>query len=266
MARLEHRTARGLLVVSGADEESCRAAAALAERALEAGETRESIDEVLVLGRRAWWKRGWLRGAARLRHARIAPREREHANLLWLRERLFRTPSPIASGVVRAHGLPCFQFLLTEDVAGATTLESFLGAAVASERDLVLDELAREVARMHALRFLHHDLYPRNVLVGPAATSGRVLFLDAWAGGPAPNLRGPAYDLACLLLRGEETLGAAGRARFLDLYVGEREAQERPVARARLEAAIRRERSALIARLERRPHELRGRALPAADG
>ena len=154
-------------------------------------------------GERAYFKLSALRGKTSVRYAlkrrllrRPLPRLAEFRNLAWLREHGVDAPEPIAAGALWRRGLPRFQFLLTREIAGARTLAAFLAEAKdASARARVLEALATTVARMHALRFLHHDLFARNVLVTGASS---VAFLDCWAGGTPPQLRGFAYDLTCL--------------------------------------------------------------------
>lgn len=277
MAELESRTALGTLHVLGADMDIVRRAAELATRALECKAfASEWID---VDGTRAYFKKSRLHGRARARWAlkrhlllRPLPRVREYHNLRWLLDRLFQAPEPLAAGFFSRRGLPCFQFLLTAEVEDATTLEAFLSnsriAANADEiaaRAAVLDELAREVARMHALGFVHHDLYPRNILVGPLEEMSRVTFLDCWAGGPSPHLRGPAYDLACLMLRASETWEEREQRAFFDVYCAERAAHDRPVDAQALIDATRLARKRLAQRLARRPAEQRGQGAPRLD-
>lgn len=219
----------------------------------------------------AWFKRSELAGKARLRWAvkralgAKIPRVAEYYNHSWLLERLFETPLPLAAGEFLERGMPARQFLLSEHVPDAPTLQEFLTDRGRADRPLVLAELARESARMHALRFVHHDLYPRNILVRGAGSPRRLVFLDAWAGGPAPQWRGAAYDLAALFLHADTELERDELERFVDRYVNERAAQARPVDRTALFAGMSRERRALIARLRKRPAEQRGRALPGVD-
>jgi aminoglycoside/choline kinase family phosphotransferase len=157
------------------------------------------------------------------------------------------------------------QFLLTVDVPGAITLEAFLRGERVTDRDEVLDELARETARMHALGFVHHDLYPRNVLVLPRTDTARVAFLDAWAGGPPPQLRPAAYDLACLLLHADRELERGEIERFVSTYARERDAHGRPVDAHRVLARAKRIRTRLVERLVARPHERRSEPVPSLD-
>ena len=198
---------------------------------------------------RAYFKLSALAGKSRLRYAlkrgllrRPLPRLAEFANLAWLREHGFGAPDAIAAGALWSRGLPRFQFLFNREVLGARTLAAFL----AEERDpgartAVLEELAKMVARMHELRFLHHDLFPRNVLVtGPS----EVAFLDCWAGGLLPQMRAPAYDLACLTLDPEGSLSAAEVDRILETYAGATSLDP-----DRLRRSVARERAALAYRI-----------------
>ncbi|MBK7874252.1 MAG: phosphotransferase [Planctomycetes bacterium] len=227
---------------------------------------------VELAGGRAFVKASPLAGRARLRWAlkralfqSPLPREREHANLLWLRERLFLAPEPLLSAVIARGGAPWFQALATRAVEPARTLEDVLRDGGATERAYLLDELARETARMHALHFVHRDLYPRNVLVHAEPSGGCTWFLDCWKGGERLQLRGPAYDLACFLLRAPEDLGAEAQRAFLDAYERGRAAQGKPIGdRAPFLRAIERERAALVQRLAARPGEWRGRSAPIA--
>ncbi len=192
---------------------------------------RTGIHGVTLAGEDAVLKCSPLRGKAALRWGlkhvvfrRRLPRVNEHRNLAWLTERLFLTPVPLVAGAFVRAGIPRWQFLVTRRVADAVPFEAWLPAADARERAVVLEEIAREVARMHALHFLHHDLWPRNLMVLPPGGLSRVVFLDAWAGGPPPQLRPLRYDLACF------TRGCAGRlegaeiAGWLEHYQAERAA------------------------------------------
>lgn len=211
-------------------------------------------------------KRSALRGSAARRHAvrglfgLKAPRLAEFQNLAWLRTRLFHAPRPLFAGVVTKFGLPGVQFLATEFLPESKTLGEFL--AEAAPRGAVLATLAREVARLHSLGFVHRDLYPRNLLV--RGTS--IAFLDAWRGGAGIHSRGPTYDLACLMLYGADWLTQSEQERFFSDYLRERAGQDRPVsAPQQFAARIERDRARLRERLARRPHERRGRELPSAQ-
>ena len=266
------RDAGGTLRVQGWRQEAARRAAALLLELAREGKTRAEVID--FDGGRAYLKASRLRGSAAWRHAlhrlhaRPVPRVQEYQNLAWLAERHFATPAPLAAGVLVSKGLPRFHALLTEHLPGTRTLEETLEDGRERGKADLLDELAREVARMHALGFVHHDLFARNVLVRPGGEGQlgrRLVFLDCWAGGPPTPLRarGPAYDLACLLLDVGELAGA-GEARFLERYFHERAAQGRPAPVSATRASLARARRALRRRLVREPRRLRGRPLPSA--
>jgi len=202
LARLDRRTDAGALHVVGRPA-LVQAAARIALDAALAGE--KGIRRVHVADEDAVLKCSPLFGKSALRWAAKRwlwraplPRVSEYHNLEWLTTRLFATPVPLAAGGMFHAGIPRWQFLVTRFIADGVPLETWLPGATSAERAAVLDEIAREVARMHALRFVHHDLWPRNLLVVPPSVGrARVHFLDAWAGGAGWGLRGVDYDLSC---------------------------------------------------------------------
>lgn len=202
MARLDRRSALGTLSVVGSRPEVVEAAADAAQRLAAAG--FRGMQRVELAGADALLKASPLHGKSALRWGlkralglRL-PRVAEHANLTWLRERLFSAAEPLAAGALVRGGIPRWQFLATRFVQDAATLHGWLASGPPpSERADVLAEIAREVARMHALRFVHRDLWTRNLLVVPPGGHARVVFLDCWAGGPGPGWRGAAHDLRC---------------------------------------------------------------------
>jgi hypothetical protein len=246
--------------------EVARAAAEIAARAaLAAGPISRAAD---LAGRRAWIKGDHMPGAARWRHSLARaigvppPALREHAALSWLRARLFRAPEPLAAGWAARAGLLRYQFLATERFDAVEPLERAWSTATKRQRSAWLAELACEVARMHALRFVHRDLHLRNVLASVAAApeSGdprALLFVDARRGGhPLPG-RDAAYDLACLLLEGASLLSLEEQRALFDAYVAERGAQGSPVDARRLAGAIERRRARLVRRIESDPRRWR---------
>ena len=169
-----------------------------------ARERRKGIERLRVGGEDAILKCSPMHGKSALRWAAKRwflrtplPRISEYENLRWLATRLFATPVPLAAGGVFRAGIPRWQFLVTRFVPDSVPFETWFPSATSAQRTEVLDEIAREVARMHALRFVHHDLWPRNLLVVPRESGSRVVFLDAWAGGPGWGLRGVGYDVRC---------------------------------------------------------------------
>ena len=245
----------------GLDGEVCEAALDELERlATAAGSTAGPVQ---LGARRAWVKASPLRGRSRLRHGlrgallrRPLPREAEHANLRWLERRLFRVPPPLAAAALHRGGLPAHQALFTGFVEDAAPLPQVLDGATAREREELLEELAREVGRMHALGFAHRDLYLRNVLVTPPAPRGdprRLVVIDAWSGGPGRARRDAPLDLACLLLEGANLLLPGEQRLLLARYLDERALQEAPAGRARLLARASVARAGLLRRIAREP-------------
>jgi hypothetical protein len=216
---------------------------------------------------RAWLKIDRLRGRASLRHAarrlagRSAPRLREFENGTWLASHGFEVPRPLAAGVLSRWGFPGTQFLCSDRQEGMHTLLEVLEKKDArSGRSELLSELAREVARMHRLGFIHHDLFARNLLVREARSGKRLIFLDAWRGGPPPQLRGPEYDLACFLLEGAQLLDGEEQRALLEEYLREARTADRERFLERTERLRRR----LFSRLVAQPGRQRGRPLPPA--
>lgn len=207
------------------------AAAELALRA--AAEGRLGIGRVVLAGEDAVLKCSPMHGKSAIRwgikrclvRARL-PRVNEYYNLSWLTERLFATPLPLAAGGIVRGGIPRWQFLVTRHVPDGAQLHDWLASGPsASERAAVLDEIAREVARMHALRFVHRDLWTRNLLVVPGGGLSRVVFLDAWAGGAGIGLRGTGHDLSCFDRDMRELWSPDERETWFARYRAERRAQ-----------------------------------------
>ena len=272
MSALVRPTPLGRARVLGRDASTREAGLALLLEAARAGQRAERPVE--LAGEPAWLKGAPLRGAAAWRYGlrrrllRVEPpRAREHGNLVWLRARLFRAPEPLAAATLERGGRAVFQLLVTARIAHEGTLEALLPAAAGDVRRAWLDELASEVARMHALRFVHRDLHARNVLVTPASDTGdprRLVFVDAWRGGPGPGLRGASYDLGCWMLAGAGLLDEAESRRFFARYFGERRVQQRPARPEPLLRAAARTRERLLRQLAREPHRWRSPTPPAA--
>ena len=261
MTEFRRDTPAGRARAVGPDLETCAAAVELCARL--AGEGRVGRALRLDAGE-VWVKAGALRGKSRLRHGaralllrRPPPRAAEYHNLRWLARHLFRVPRPVAAVSFWRGALPAYQALLLELVPGARPLHERLPELAGAERDALLAELAREAARMHALGFAHRDLYLRNVLVRPAADAPgdprRLVFLDAWSGGPRRGARGAPRDLACLLLEGANLLARDEQLQLLERYLAERAAQGRPAARESLLARTASERARLLRRIAREP-------------
>ncbi len=234
---------------------------AIAERVAAAARGERVLAERFELeGRAVWLKGDHLPGKARWRHSlwravgRATPREREFERLNWLRARLFRAPQPVACGVAQSGLVVRYHFLCLEALGPHEPLSSAWAGADARERARWLDELARELARLHALHFVHRNFFLRNVLVDrtPAPPSGdprRLILIDPWrAGAPLPR-RGFDYDLGALLLDAERLWGTPELERFLELYFEQRRAQGAPADRDELLACAAQRRSELFARV-----------------
>lgn len=263
----------GRLEVVARDEGLLAAARALCER-LTADE-RAHNGAIAIEGTSAWLKAGPLRASSARRWALRAlflrhgpPRKSEYENLLWLRERLFLAPEPLAAAWLMRGGLPRYQMLVTERIEGAPTLDELLRRGDPALPRRALLALADVASRLHALHFVHRDLYPRNVLVRERADGNtpELWLIDAWRGGERLQTRGAAYDVACLLLRAPESIGQELQTAFLDAYARGRERQGKPLrSRERFAADVARERRALAARLLRKPDEWRGDPAPRLD-
>ena len=219
-------------------------------------------------GVRAYFKHGPLPPRAGLRHGLRAlwpgldvPCLQEFDNLCWLRRNGFHAPRPLAAGCYRnGIGVPVHQFLYTEAVPASRTLRQVFTEGPVTWRAPALEELGAELARLHGRGFTHHDLFPRNLLVSEEDDRVLVHFLDAWRGGPLPGLRGPSYDVACLMLFGVDLFASSEQRAFLDAYFRERTRLGHRVSRAKFLRAAVRQRHALRRRFVKRRRE--GSVLP----
>ena len=186
-----------------------------------------------------------------------------------MRARLFRAPRPLAAGWIERGAAIEAQLLATELVEGARPLDEALREVPPAGRAALLDELADETARLHALHFVHRNLFPRNLLVAPPSGKNgdprRLWWIDAWRGGAALPGRGPAYDLGCFMLAGAGLLAADEQRRLVARYLAERAAQGRPADARRLLAAAARTRERLLRQIEREPGRWRERAPPEPE-
>ena len=128
MATRDLSTEVGRLFVRARDDELAQA---VLESALAAFLEGRSVGLAVELsGRPGWLKGGPPRGSAGLRYGlrwclarRAPPRGREYANLSWLEARLFRVPSPLATGWIVRRARLRFQFLVTALSEDARPLE-----------------------------------------------------------------------------------------------------------------------------------------------
>lgn len=189
------------------------------------------------------------------------PRLAEFENLLWLREHGFGAPEPLLALIGLREGRARWQLLVTRAVPQARDLRSVLEAREGSLHEL-LEVLGARIAALHAAGFVHRDLHPRNLLVREAPSGPEVLFLDAWRGGARRQLRGAAYDLACLFLHLPEWLDEREQGQLFEAYVRGREAQSAPIRPRTFARRVARGRRGLIRRARTEPGRLRGLPLP----
>ena len=212
--------------------------------------------------------RRWVLGAP-------APCEAEANHLTWLRKRLFRAADPLGSVTLHHLGFPSRELLVTRAVHGALPLREASAAADSSRRAQLFAEFGREVGRMHALRFLHAELHPGNVLATepcdePGPGFGRsLIWLGSAKGGPTAWRRGNLdrleddlgawFSLAADWMQGEDTEA------LLLAYAASRLANGRPVSGLpSLVSSIQRSRRRELARFERSPRLLGGAEFPVA--
>lgn len=204
-----------------------------------------------------------------------APCEAEFRNLRWLRERLFRVPEAVAAVTIFRRGRPVRQLLATQPLEDLSGFRDGWTAADDGTRSAWASEFGLEVGRMHALRFLHGDLYPRNVLAGPTASHGgpghgrALAWLDAWSAGPTAWRRGSfrrvEQDLGAWFSLAADWMSSDHQATLLRAYVSSRAANGRPVRSLDgLVLRIQRARRTELARLERDRRRLRGAPFPCA--
>ncbi len=222
----------------------------LVERSLELATNAARAQRVLAepleaAGESAWIKGDHLPGKARWRHTfagvlgRGSPREREFERLKWLRARLFRAPKPLVAGSLRAGGVLRYQFLVLAPLPAHETLGSAWRDASSAERAELVDELAREIARLHALHFVHRNLFFRNLLVdrSPRKLEGdprRLILIDPWRGGEALPRRGVSYDLGALMVDAAAQWDFDAQSRFFATYFEQRTLQGLPADAAKL--------------------------------
>ena len=274
--KLRVATPAGRLVCEGPGSEWLEAARPIVLAACERDGPAAHRCELGRPATEAWFKGSHLAGRARIRHALRSglllsplPRVREARNLAWLRERGFRAPLPLCAGRIERGGTPVYQFLFTELVPWARPLDRTLEVGDSALRFALVQELARETAHLHSLGFVHRDLYARNFLVAREEASPRgdhrLVFIDCWRGGAGLSLRGPDYDLACLMLEGAVVWEEALARAFFHTYFERRRELARPVDPARVLARTARMRRSLLERVRRQPGRWRARQAPPSD-
>ncbi|MCB9882544.1 MAG: hypothetical protein H6834_12210 [Planctomycetes bacterium] len=174
-------------------------------------------DERMIL--KLYRERPWLYWRNVLRRA---PAAREHQGLVDLWNAGVRAPEPGVWGQERPLGIYTRSFLTMEFVDGAEPLKDYLKREdlTRGRRRAVLDELARQVARMHAAHIWHGRLTPKNVLVRDGVHP-EVFLIDAIYCLRFPKgLPALARRLDLLHLLGRDSLSRTEKLRFARTYGG----------------------------------------------
>lgn len=217
-----------------------------------------------------WIKGSALKGKATARHGlrfRLGlglPRLREAQNLRWLGKHLFVVPRPLVALAIFRTGFPRGQWLVTQAQTGAQPLLDVWAKLSPPEQEAALLELAREVARMHALGFTHRDLFLRN-LMWREDPQRNLVFLDCWRGGPGFDLRGPSWDVGCLLVDLVQYMDGPRAQAWLQEYENQRALQGRPIASGKFLRRALKARRAITLRLIAQPERLGGAPPPPLD-
>jgi heptose I phosphotransferase len=183
------------------------------------GAGAEAVDVYLKRERRIPW-------SVRLENFRagfgLASRSlREARTLQALQRERLAAPEWLAAGEDGRGGA----FLLVRAVAGAVGLRDFLRACLEPDtRRRAARALGRELARLHATGFAHHDLYAQHVLVDPSGE--HVWFLDWQRSRRGQRIGWVARerDLATVhATLADELAGPRERLLCLDAYVSRRQ-------------------------------------------
>jgi len=189
--------------------------------------------------------RGALRGTFLVR----SKVRREFDNLTRLRAWGFDAPAPVAWGEERIAGWLARSFLISEEVPEPLPLHRFirdvLPTRAPEEQRALRAGLIRRVAeltrRLHERRFVHHDLFWRNIILSGSDFT-RLFLIDAhkgrvWRAGSEDRSR--AADLAALDAPAPQFFRRAERLRFFLLYLGRARltVEDRTLLRATLRAA-----------------------------
>ena len=179
--------------------------------------------------------RGTLLGRSKVR--------REFDNLAWLRAHGFDAPQPVAWGEERGGGWLTRSLLISEGIPEPLALSKFirdlLPSRPASTRRECIERLAALTRRLHEQRFVHHDLFWRNIIL-TGESLDRFALIDAhkgrvWRAGAERRSR--AADLAALDAPAPWFFRRTERLRFFLLYRGH--ARLSPADKALLRATLR---------------------------
>lgn len=179
--------------------------------------------------------RGTLLGRSKVR--------REFDNLVWLRTHGFDAPLPVAWGEERSGGWLTRSLLISEGIPEPVALSKFirdtLPSRPAATRRELIERLAALTRRLHEQRFVHHDLFWRNIIL-TGESLDRFALIDAhkgrvWRAGAEQRSR--AADLAALDAPALYYFRRTERLRFFLRYRGH--ARLTPEDKALLRATLR---------------------------
>jgi tRNA A-37 threonylcarbamoyl transferase component Bud32 len=163
--------------------------------------------------------------ASLLRRGRVWSMAREEwENSLALERAGFRVARPVAYGEQCGLLWERFSFILTEAADGARTVHDFLKTwSDSALRRRVVDELAREIRRLHDAGFASPDLFARHFFLELDGAIKFCLIDMARLDRSRPvSQRRRARDLAALNVSVPlACASAAERLRFLRVYLGE---------------------------------------------
>jgi hypothetical protein len=155
---------------------------------------------------------------------------REYENLVRLRDWGLDAPAPVAWGEQRCCGVLVRCFLASEAIPDPLPLDRLVreqlpalpAAARNQQRRELIESLADAVRRLHSHRFVHCDLYWRNIIL-TGDRPRRFALIDAhkghcWRGGAGRASR--AHDLASLDAAAPRFFRRTERLRFLLRYLG----------------------------------------------
>jgi hypothetical protein len=151
---------------------------------------------------------------------------------LAMRAACIRTPRPVALATFSQNGA-YYEYLITEIISNATTLDRWLGLQGASitvtedntQRRFAALELGTQIRRLHQHRFDHRDLKASNILVSECEAGLQLWLIDldgVWRWPILPKSR-RIQNLARLWIgvARSQQVTAADALRFLKVYLGQ---------------------------------------------
>ena len=103
---------------------------------------------------------------------------REWRKLHLMRAKGFNTATPIAMGQKKSGGVVTRSFVMTEEIRGGTSGDSYCRGLDAAERRQFFAELAVLARRFHDAGFAHRDFYLCHFFVVPRERSREIFLID----------------------------------------------------------------------------------------